>query len=68
MQLTSRSMRILHFEPSEDGKLRRQQIWSGRQREAGEFQTTELQLEGDQCQTRNVVRAIAAERVSVIVL
>jgi hypothetical protein len=59
-------MRILHFKPSEDGKLRRQQVWSGRPREAGEFQTTEL--EGDQCQTRKVVRAIAAKRASLIIL
>ncbi len=58
-------MRLLQIESSEDGQLRRQQVWSGRSREAGEFQT--IDLEGDQCQTRNVVRVTAAERASVLV-
>ena len=58
----SRSMCLLHLQ---DGKLRRQQVRSGRSREAGEFQTVELQ--GDQSQTRNVVRVSAAERASVLV-
>ncbi|DBA82324.1 TPA: hypothetical protein ACH3X2_000588 [Trebouxia sp. C0005] len=51
-------MCLLHLQ---DGKLRRQQVRSGRSREAGEFQTVELQ--GDQSQTRNVVRADYQKRV-----
>jgi len=65
VQLTSRSMRLLQTESSEDGQLCRQQIWSGRPRKTGEFQTIELKV--DQCQTRNVVRVIAAERSPVLV-
>ena len=63
VHLTNRSMCLLQIEYLEDGQLRRQQVWSGRSREAGEFQTTEL--EDDHCKTRSVVTA--AERVSVLV-
>ncbi len=57
-------MLLLQTEPSEDGHLRRQQVWSGRSRKAGELETSEL--EGDQPQTRNVVRTVAAESASML--